>query len=82
MKPYISFDLKSLLIVFVCSIFSFGLFVLPETDLLAQEYEVDEVTYVSDEPCEEGEVDEVIHGERKGPLGCWGSDSTCKTKCK
>ncbi|MCW9706174.1 hypothetical protein [Fodinibius salsisoli] len=76
-----NFDIKSILIAVICSIFSLGLFMLPEAELSAQNYEVNEV-YNVEEPCGDDGVDEIIHGKRKGFLGCWGSDSTCKTKCK
>lgn len=31
--------------------------------------------------CGDQDIDEIIHGKKFGFLGCFGSDSKCKTKC-
>jgi len=75
--------IKSVLVAMGCIAFSMGLFVLPQSNLTAQTSATENFNLSKVEsPCGEDGVDEIIHGERKGFLGCWGSETTCKTKCK
>lgn len=75
--------IKSVIVAMGCFVFSMGLFVLPQSNLTAQTSTTENISLSEVEsPCGEDGVDEIIHGERRGFLGCWGSDSDCKTKCK
>ncbi|WP_157939453.1 hypothetical protein [Gracilimonas amylolytica] len=83
MKTLITSKIKSVLVAMGCIAFSMGLFVLPQSNLTAQTTATENYNLSKVEgPCGEDGVDEIIHGNRKLFLGCWGSETTCKTKCK
>jgi len=72
-------NIKSFFVIVVCTICSFGIFIIPNLELSAKV--VGNEVVAVEGPCEEG-IDELIAGKRLGFLGCWGARTACKIKCK